>query len=124
MNNFPLRAENGTPVLLRDVGQAQDASKIQTNVVMIDGKRQVYVPVYRQPGANSIQVVDEVKAAMRNLESRLKGFSLKVVADQSSFIRHAIESIAEEALIGGGLAAVMVLLFLGNPRATFGIVLS
>lgn len=124
MNNFPLRAENGVTVRLRDVGVAKDASKIQTNIVNIDDKRQVYVPVYRQPGANSIRVVDEVREAMKRLESRLPGFALRVVADQSSFIRHAIESIAHEALIGGGLAALMVLLFLGNPRATFGIVLS
>src|SRR6185437_8451555 len=58
------------------------------------------------------------------LEKRLGNVRLRVVADQSEFIRHAIHSIAEEALIGGGLAALMVLLFLGNPRATGGILLS
>src|SRR6185312_9640398 len=47
-----------------------------------------------------------------------------VVADQSIFIRHAIESITEETVIGGGLAALMVFFFLGNPRATIGIMLS
>lgn len=124
MNSFPLRSENGVTVPLSQVGEARDAAKIQTNIVMVDGKRQVYVPIYRQPGANSIRVVDQVKQAMEKLESRLHGFTLKVVADQSTFIRHAIESIAEETLIGGGLAALMVFLFLGNPRATFGILLS
>src|SRR5262249_13254757 len=110
MNDFPLRAENGVSVLLRDVGEARDAQKIQTNIVTIDGVRQVYVPVYRQPGANSIRVVNEVRQAIESLETRLSGFHLRLVADQSSFIRHAIESISEEALAGGGLAALMVLL--------------
>ena len=124
MNNYPLRSENGVTVRLRDVGIATDAHKIQTNIVMVDGKRQVYVPVYRQPGANSIQVIDQVRESMKNLEAGLNGIKLSLVADQSVFIRHAIKSITEETIIGGGLAALMVFLFLGNPRATLGIMLS
>lgn len=124
INTYPLRSENGITVRVGDIGEAKDAQKIQTNVVMVDGKRQVYVPVYRQPGANSIQVIDQVKEGIRKLEQRLDKISLKVVADQSVFIRHAIESIVEETVIGGGLAALMVLFFLGNPTATFAIVLS
>ena len=124
MNEYPLRSENGVTVKLKDIGEASDAHKIQTNVVMIDGKRQVYVPVYRQPGANSIAVVDSVREKMKKLQEKFTGIGLKVVADQSVFIRHAIDSITEETIIGGGLAAVMVLLFLGNPTATIGILLS
>ncbi|MGZ3686481.1 MAG: efflux RND transporter permease subunit, partial [Bdellovibrionota bacterium] len=124
MNDFPVRSENGVPIYLRDLGVAKDSSKIQTNIVMIDGKRQVYVPVYRQPGANSIQVVDDIRHSLSELGKGLPGIGLKLVADQSSFIRHAIASITEEALIGGGLAALMVFLFLGSPRATGGILLS
>lgn len=124
MNSYPLRTGNGVDVRLKDIGQATDASKIQTNVVMIDGKRQVYVPVYRQPGANSVKVIDEVKQKVHELEQKLGGVKLTVVADQSTFIRHAIDSITEETMIGGGLAALMVLFFLGNPRATVGIMLS
>jgi CzcA family heavy metal efflux pump len=124
MNAFPLRSENGVSVFLKDIGKAEDASQIQTNVVLIDGKRQVYVPVYRQPGANSIAVVDQVKIAIAKLEKMMSGYKFTLVADQSIFIRHAIDSITHEGLIGGGLAALLILLFLGNPRATFGILLS
>jgi multidrug efflux pump subunit AcrB len=124
MNDYPLRSFNGFIVKVKDVGRAEDAHKIQTNVVMVDGKRQVYVPVYRQPGANSIQVIDQVKESMRKLEERLEGVKLRLVADQSIFIRHAIASISEETVIGGGLAALMVLFFLGDPLATGGVLLS
>ena len=124
MNDFPLRSYNGVSVYLKDVGIAKDASKIQTNIVMIDGKRQVYVPVYRQPGANSLSVVDQVKGSIKKLEDRLHGYKLTLVADQSVFIRNAISSITEETVIGGVLAAIMVFLFLGSPRTTFGIALS
>ncbi len=124
MNNFPLRAEYGVPIYLNQVGQAEDSGQIQTNMVLIDGKQQVYVPVYRQPGGNSIRVVEQVKNTLGKLEKRLDGITLTLVADQSYFIRHAIASISEEALLGGGLAALMIFLFLGNPRASAGILLS
>lgn len=127
MDSFPLRAEFGVPVFLKNIGKAEDSGLIQTNVVLIDGKQQVYVPVYREPGGNSIRVVDQVKKAIKKLEGILRATNpttLTLVADQSFFIRHAIASIAEEALLGGGLAALMIFLFLGNPRATVGILLS
>lgn len=124
MNAFPMRAFNGVTVPLSAVGKAQDASSIQTNVVSIDGKRQVYVPVYRQPGANSLAVVDQVRATLVRLHARLTDYTFTVVADQSVFIRHAIQSIAEETLIGGGLAALLVFLFLGDPRSTIAVLLS
>lgn len=124
MNDFPMRSNNEVPVFLNELGEARDASKIQTNIVMIDGRRQVYVPVYRQPGSNSIQIIDDVKGALAKLESRLDGIKLKLVADQSSFIRKAIASITEEAMLGGGLAALLVFVFLGSFRATTAIMLS
>lgn len=124
MDDFPLRAEYGVPVYLNEVGRAEDSGQIQTNVVLIGGKQQVYVPVYRQPGGNSIRVVDQVKKSIKRLEKQLGDIKLTLIADQSVFIRHAIDSIAEEALLGGGLAALMIFLFLGNPKATFGILLS
>lgn len=124
MNEFPLRAEFGVPIYLKDIGTAEDAKQIQTNVVLINGNEEVYVPIYRQPGGNSIQVVDQVKTAIHDLESRLEKTKLTVVADQSIFVRRAITNIAEEALLGGCLAAIMIFLLLANPSATFGILLS
>src|SRR3989441_1375642 len=47
INNFPIKADGGTPVFVRDVAHAEDSSQIQTNIVRVDGRRQVYIPVYR-----------------------------------------------------------------------------
>ncbi|MFI4936962.1 MAG: efflux RND transporter permease subunit [Candidatus Berkiellales bacterium] len=124
INNFPLRAEFGVKVLLNQIGEVLDSHPIQTNVVLVDGKEQVYVPIYRHPGGNSLQVVDNVKKTLEKLKERLPDFKLTLIGDQSIFIRKAIDSISEEALLGGGLAALMIFLFLGNPRATLGILLS
>ena len=124
ISRFPLRAMNGTIIRVEKVGKPKDSHAIQTNVVTIDAKRQVYVPVYRQPGANTLKVIDDVRVSLKNLQSTLDGYKISLVADQTIFIRKAIESITHEALIGGSLAALMVLLFLGSPRATVAIMLS
>src|SRR5713226_8078531 len=95
MNDFPIKIDDrGAPVFIRDVGQVEDAHQIQTNVVHIDGKRQVYVPIYRQPGANTIGVVEGVKRAIGEISARLpKGINLDVVLDQSVYVRKAIGSL-------------------------------
>ena len=56
MNDFPIKIDNGAPVFLKDVGRAEDSHQIHTNIVRISappdfaGKRQVYIPIYRQRG--------------------------------------------------------------------------
>src|SRR6266851_9697124 len=52
INDFPLKVLNGAPVFVKDIGHAEDSFQIQSNVVHVNGRRQVYIPVYRQPGAN------------------------------------------------------------------------
>lgn len=124
INKYYLRSQNGVAVQVKDIGHAVDGAAIQTNVVLIDGKPQVYVPIYRQPGANSLQVVEQVRTAIQQLESTLNGYKLTIVSDQTIFIRKAIESISHEGLIGGGFAMIMVFLFLGSFRSAFGVLLS
>ena len=126
MNQFPIRVgEGGAPVYIRDVGKVEDSHQIQTNVVRVNGRRQVYIPIYRQPGANTIAVVDGIKETIGSLLERLpKGVNLDVVLDQSVYVRRAIESLEKEALLGAGLAGLMIWLFLGSFRSTFVIMLS
>lgn len=124
MDEFPIRSGLGETVTLGQVGKATDSHKIQTNVVLIDKKPQVYVPIYRQPGANTIDIVDNVRKAVAKMNAHNPSFKLTVVGDQSGFVRKAIESISEEALMGGGMAALLVLLFLGSFPATLAIGLS
>src|SRR6516162_6033232 len=71
MEEIPLHNEPGNATFLRDVATPKDASFIQTNVVRVNGKRQVYIPVFRQGGASTLQVVDTLKGAIAAIESRL-----------------------------------------------------
>ena len=125
INDFPIKQVNGKYVLVKDIGEARDASAIQTNIVHINGKRQVYIPIYRQPGANTIEVVDGVKAATKRIAARIpKEIKLDLIMDQSHYVREAIHSLIQEGLLGGALAAAMILVFLGSIRSTLVISLS
>ncbi|MGA6828870.1 efflux RND transporter permease subunit [Nitrospira sp. NS4] len=118
MNDIPLKVVNGVPVYLRDVGKAVDSTMIQTNVVRINGNRAVYLPILKQAGANTIAVVDGIKDALTKLIGIPKELSVKLLFDQSLYIRQAIHTLEHEGLLGGGLACLMVLLFLGSLRYT------
>jgi multidrug efflux pump subunit AcrB len=134
-NKIPIKWEGGQPVLVRDVGQAEDSSAIQTNAVRISegpawqSKRQVYVPIYRRPGANTIQVVEGVKASIPEFKGRLPGkgpeeLNLKVVSDQSVYVRENVNGLLKEAALGAFLASLMILVFLGSVRSTVVIALT
>src|SRR5438093_520345 len=107
INEFPVKLDGSAPVLVRDVGNAEDTSELQSNIVRVDGKRQLYVPIYRQPGANTIQVVNGVRDAVPELKTRLpEGVNMEVVFDQSVFVRDSIRSLAEEGILGAALASL------------------
>src|SRR5216684_477613 len=126
MDQFPIKLDDqGAPIYIRDVGKVEDSHQIQTNVVHVNGKRQVYIPIYRQPGANTIGVVEGIKTAIGEISARLpKGINLDVVLDQSIYVRKAITSLEREALLGTFLAGLMILLFIGSFRSTAAILLS
>ncbi len=120
MEEIPLRNEPGNATFLRDVATPKDANFIQTNVVRVNGKREVYVPVFRQLGSSTLQVVNTLQGAIDKIQARLTrpGIDLKVVMDQSVYVRHSIESLAEEGVLGAVLCSLVILLFLGEWRMT------
>lgn len=124
MRDIPIRTDKGSTVYLGDVASPQDASLIQTNIVRVDGKRRVYVPVYRQSGYSTLDVVDNLKAQIPEIKKKLDlpegkwDIDLNVVMDQSVYVRQAIESLMEEGVLGAILCSVVILLFLGDWRMT------
>lgn len=95
MGDIPVKTENGRTIFLRDVADPKDASLIQTNVVRVNGRRQVYIPVYRQQGSSTLSVVDGLKKSVPEMKNKLThdNIDLKVVMDQSVYVRHSIEMI-------------------------------
>jgi multidrug efflux pump subunit AcrB len=124
MNEIPIKMVNGVPVVLKDVGRASDSTMIQGNVVRINSRRAVYLPIMKQAGANTIQVIDGIKETLPDLLGLPKDLIVKLIFDQSLYIRQAIQTLEHEGLLGGGLACLMVLLFLGSLRSTLIITLA
>src|SRR5213080_813125 len=108
----------GSPIRVRDLGTVSDSSDIQTNIVRTDGHRSVYLRVNKQPTANSVEVVDALKAMLPKMVGIPPGVQLGVSFDQSVFIRLAIKNLMEQALEGSVLAAAIILVFLRNLTST------
>lgn len=108
----------GAPVRLADVAFVEDGAADQINVVRINGDRGVYLRVLKQPGANTIAVVDAVRAALPNFRGLPASVNLRISFDQSSYIRAAVSSLEHEAVQGGLLAIAVILFFLVSLRAT------
>ncbi len=125
LDDVPIRVVDGVPVRIGDVGHAEDSHQIQSNIVRINGRRQVYIPVYRQPGSNTLAIVAEVqeKAAtildfIKSGDSKYKDLRMDVVMDQSVGVRSSIDTLRNSALLGALLVALIVFLFLRSARST------
>ena len=125
INEVPLKMVDGHPVLVADVGKAVDDAAIQTNIVRVNGQRSVYIPVLKSGAdANTIAVVDGIRSALSHLLDIPKQLQTNVVFDQSAFVKTAIDNLIHEGLIGLVLTGLMILVFLGNARATLAVFLS
>jgi hydrophobe/amphiphile efflux-1 (HAE1) family protein len=108
----------GSPVRVRDVGTVTDSSDIQTNIVRTDGARAVFLRVNKQPVANTVEVVDALRATIPKMVGIPPGVTLGISFDQSVYIRQAIRNLIEQALHGSLLAAAVILIFLRNLTST------
>ncbi len=108
----------GNPVRVRDVGTVTDSSDIQTNIVHADGDRSVFLRVNKQPIANTVEVVDALRAAMPKILGVPDGVNLSISFDQSLYIRQSIRNLIEQALHGSLLAAAVIFIFLRNLTST------
>jgi multidrug efflux pump subunit AcrB len=125
INRIPLKTVGNASVMVADVGEAKDSGTIQTNIVRIDGQQSVYIPVLKQGGdSNTITIVNGIKAAIKDLVDIPKSLKTAVVFDQSVFVKSAIKNVLKEGGIGLLLTGIMILVFLGSPRATFAVLLS
>lgn len=125
MNDLPIRMVNGAMVRIRDVAHVRDGYAVQTNIVHRDGVRGALVTVLKSGGASTIDVVNRVRAALPGILATLPtALRVDVLADQSLFVKAALNGVFVEALIAAILTASMILLFLGSWRSTLIVVLS
>ncbi|MDE1889816.1 MAG: efflux RND transporter permease subunit [Planctomycetota bacterium] len=118
LSDVVIKVANNNPIRIKDVGRVVDGHQIQLNVSRINGKRGVYLDVYRQPGTNTLEVVNNLKNAIHDLNGVPPGVKVGVTFDTSIYIRKAIESLKNEAFQGAILTFIVILLFLGSMKET------
>ena len=119
LNNIPVKTVNGATTFLREVAHVRDGFSPQTNIVKQNGQRGLLLSVYKNGGASTLDVVNDLKAKLPTLIPLLpKSVEVTLLADQSIFVKTAVEGVIHEALIAAALTAIMLLLFLGNWRTT------
>lgn len=117
-----LTGSAGTRVPLSEVAAVRDTSQEQRFWARLNGTPAVRIGIQKQPEANTVEVVDRVRAQIRRLESSTfipRDIKYEVTFDQSGFIRDALNSVRNSALMGAFLASLVVLLFLRSIRKTF-----
>ncbi|MBW4537039.1 MAG: efflux RND transporter permease subunit [Pleurocapsa minor HA4230-MV1] len=130
-NSAAAETENnsGSPrrVYLRDFAQVIDGQANQRVFVFLNQQPAIKVSIQKQPEANTIEVVEGIKRRVKELQQAgiiPKDLELVATLDESVFIRNAISNVTNSGLVGAGLAAIAVLLFLGSLRQTAIIVLA
>lgn len=128
LNDSIVKTVDGVPVKISHIGRVENTAQIQSNIVRINGQRQAYIPIYRQPGANSIEIVNTIRKNLGNILDRLKNeragdagideLVLSVAMDQSGPVQQSITGLQIAGGLGGLLAGLVVLVFLRSLTST------
>ncbi|HUJ22834.1 MAG TPA: efflux RND transporter permease subunit [Bryobacteraceae bacterium] len=118
-NNLPVKQVNGSTIYVRDVAHVRDGYAIQTNIVRHNGSRGSLLTVLKTGSASTLDIVKRLKQILPRVRSTLPPqLNLKLLFDQSIFVRAAINGVLREAIAAALLTALMILLFLGSWRST------
>ena len=116
---IPIAVRDERPVFIRDVARVVDDSALQYNIVRVNGSRSVYCPLLREPGENTIAVVDRIREGIASEIPKMKergdipeATEVTLVSDQSGYIRTAMRSLVTQVALGAILVSLVVLLFL------------
>ena len=119
LNNLPIKTVNGATITIGQVAHVRDGSPPQQNEVRVDGHRAVLMSFLKGGDVSTLAVVAGIKKLLPLAEETLPpSLKLKLMGDQSVFVRSAISSVAREGIIAALLTSVMILVFLGSWRST------
>ena len=110
---------NGAPVRVRDIGRAVDGVENDKIASWFNGTRAIVLTIQRQPGTNTVEVVDAVKALLPSFRSQMPAsVKLDVLIDRSQSIRESVADVKFTLLLTIALVVMVIFLFLRNLSAT------
>src|SRR5437762_1927568 len=111
---------NGAPVALRDLGNVVDSVENNRLATRYNGQQVVTLTIQRQPGTNTVAVVDAIRNLLPAFRQQLPAsIKLDVLYDRSESIRESVNDVQFSLLLAIGLVVLVIFLFLRNVRATF-----
>jgi len=117
--NMIVAYRNGAPVRLGDVGRVLDSVQDDHITASFNGHRAVVLAIQRQPGANTVQVVDSIKALLPTFQAAVpKGMTLQTMFDRSVSIRNSVRDVKFTLLLAMALVVMVIFLFLRRWSAT------
>jgi multidrug efflux pump len=117
--NLVVAYRNGAPVALSELAEVNDSVENIRNLGLANGKPSVLTILYRQPGANIIDVVDRVRALLPRLTAAIpRDVDVEIVSDRTVTIRSSLKDVERTLVIAVCLVALVVFFFLRSPRAS------
>jgi HAE1 family hydrophobic/amphiphilic exporter-1 len=118
-NDVIIAYRNGGPLRIRDIGQAVSGPEDAKQAAWAQGKRGVFLVVYKQPGANVIETVDKIKATLPRLVAAIPpAIKIEVISDRTQTIRAAVEDVQFTLLLTIFLVVMVIFVFLRSFWAT------
>src|SRR4029077_9242499 len=118
-NDLVVQTVNGQPVRVRDLGRADDGTKEQRSLSRLNGVPTVTLDILRQSGANTIAVIEGIKASLARVSAQLpRDLEIRIVRDQSRYIYAALHEIRVHLILGSLFASLVVLAFMRSWRST------
>jgi HAE1 family hydrophobic/amphiphilic exporter-1 len=118
-NDLVITFQDGMPVRLSDIGWAQDGIENARVKSWLNGERNIGLGVFRQPGANTVEVVKRVRDLLPEIEREAPpGVRINVVNDRSEFIQASIREVEFHLVLSIILVVLVILAFLRNARST------
>jgi HAE1 family hydrophobic/amphiphilic exporter-1 len=119
VRDLVVMTREGVPVYMKDIAEVKDSTEDFRSFMRINGRPGVRMSITKQSGTNTVAIADGVRAEIERINQGSTGIRLSVQNDSSIFIKRAIDSVQEHALLGGVLVMLIIFMFLRNLRATF-----
>ena len=125
LNDLPIKAVGGSTIYVRDVAYVRDGFPPQTNIVRVDGTRSALLSIQKNGNASTLDIIAGIKGLLPQILAGLPpNLDVKLLSDQSIFVRASIDGVVREGIIAACLTGLMILVFLGSWRSTLIIAVS